>query len=486
MSGFSQKFRDELIVGFGAILISLSVFLFVWNTAGLAGLTWGGNDFIEYDILAKNVLAGHGFSLRDAPPHEPSALRTPGYPLFLALSYAVSGNTVIASLMQILLLAGFGIIGFRILLLMGLRRAYALGGALLAVIEPDVLSMSLYLISDMLFVFLLSLSLFFYLKFLSEDSIYFFLWGSAAAGLGALVRPVGILVFLFFAIVFFFKKGIRRELLYSFLAFMIFIFPWSARNFLIFGTWRLSSADTYNLYTVAAPQIISFRDNLSYAEARELLLQKFISAAEFQPLPPVDNIGYHPARAEFLLADNFEYEEWMKKETKSIFWSSPASFLKLVSLGTLEYLTQVNWLTPLEHWNILHPSYRPQKSFQQVFFEDGPGSMLTEIWSRFSCGTSCVLAFGLNGLGRIFWLAVIFFSGWGFFNEFRARKERRLPLFLVAFFIFLYSAVHIFFTGVLVQPRYRMPLVPILVGFSLSGMVTFWSFLRLKLKAHRP
>lgn len=481
MVDFLQKFRDETIIGFLAVAVSLSVFLFVWNTVGLAGLTWGGNDFVEYKILAQNFLAGHGFSLRNAPPYEPSALRTPGYPLFLAVSYAISGNTLIASLMQMLLLAGFGIIGFRILLLLGLGRNYALAAALLTVVEPDVLSMGLYLISDMLFIFLLLLSLFFYLKFFKESYFSFFFWGSAAAGLSALVRPAGIIIFLIFAAIFLFKKGIKRELLYSFLVVAVFLFPWSARNFLTFGTWRLSSADTYNLYTVAAPQIISFRDGISYADARESLLENFLASPEVKPLPPVDNIGYYPARAEFLLADNFKYDQWMKKETKKIFWSSPPSYVKFIFLGTEEYLTQVNWLTPLEHWDILHPTYRPQKSFQQVFFEEGAGGFLREIWSRFSCGSSCILAFGLSGLGRIFWLGIIFFSVFGFFKEWRKEKETRLLFFSTAVFILLYSAAHIFFTGALVQPRYRIPLVPILLGFSLSGIATFWSFLRLKI-----
>jgi 4-amino-4-deoxy-L-arabinose transferase-like glycosyltransferase len=44
-----------------------------------------------YDLLARNLLAGHGFSLQDAPPYQPDGLRTPLDPLFVAAVYALAG-----------------------------------------------------------------------------------------------------------------------------------------------------------------------------------------------------------------------------------------------------------------------------------------------------------------------------------------------------------------------------------------------------------
>ena len=58
-----------------------------------------------YDILAVNMLEGHGFSMSPTPPYEPMAARAPGYPAFLAGVYAVAGHNPDAVRVVQLLLA---------------------------------------------------------------------------------------------------------------------------------------------------------------------------------------------------------------------------------------------------------------------------------------------------------------------------------------------------------------------------------------------
>jgi 4-amino-4-deoxy-L-arabinose transferase-like glycosyltransferase len=45
-----------------------------------------------YDALGWNLLNGHGFTASSKPPYEPLVYRTPGYPAFLAMTYAVAGH----------------------------------------------------------------------------------------------------------------------------------------------------------------------------------------------------------------------------------------------------------------------------------------------------------------------------------------------------------------------------------------------------------
>jgi Dolichyl-phosphate-mannose-protein mannosyltransferase len=45
-----------------------------------------------YSQLARNVLEGHGYSDQAGPPYDPTLIRVPGYPLFLASVYAVFGH----------------------------------------------------------------------------------------------------------------------------------------------------------------------------------------------------------------------------------------------------------------------------------------------------------------------------------------------------------------------------------------------------------
>jgi len=226
--------------------------------------------------------------------------------------------------------------------------------------------------------------------------------------------------------------------------------------------------------------VIALRDGTSYGAARESLLERFLGAADPADLKSLGNVGYlydDYDRAEFLLADTFRYDQWMKRQIKEIVRSSPISYAKAVFLGTAEYFNQVNWLTPLEHWDILHPSYRPQKSVQQIFFEDGVSALLGELRVRFSCGISCVFAFGLNAAGRVLWLFVVPLALVGAAALFRVSRSRFLLISVFSFMI-AFAALHIFFTAALVQPRYRMPLVPFFFGFAFYGAMVLWGYLK--------
>ena len=50
------------------------------------------DDSKTYARIARNVLEQHSYSEAEAPPYEPTLIRLPGYPLFLAAIYKVFGH----------------------------------------------------------------------------------------------------------------------------------------------------------------------------------------------------------------------------------------------------------------------------------------------------------------------------------------------------------------------------------------------------------
>src|SRR6266852_2301290 len=50
------------------------------------------DDSKTYARIARNVLEQHSYSESEAPPYEPTLIRLPGYPLFLAAIYKVFGH----------------------------------------------------------------------------------------------------------------------------------------------------------------------------------------------------------------------------------------------------------------------------------------------------------------------------------------------------------------------------------------------------------
>src|SRR5262249_14885856 len=65
-----------------------------------------GDDSADYILLANNVAGGHGLSLSREAPFDPSAVRSPVYPVFLGLIFRVLGDSSTAVLLiQSLVLA---------------------------------------------------------------------------------------------------------------------------------------------------------------------------------------------------------------------------------------------------------------------------------------------------------------------------------------------------------------------------------------------
>ena len=74
------------------------------------GFIFSGSDFVfnygdaeGYATIARNIAEGNGFSWDKNPPYLPNGNRTPGYPLFLALSYILTGGFLLAIFIQIVL-----------------------------------------------------------------------------------------------------------------------------------------------------------------------------------------------------------------------------------------------------------------------------------------------------------------------------------------------------------------------------------------------
>lgn len=78
--------RDRWFVA--AILLASFFYMAFYNSSPIKSI---GADQVVYNRLAVNMLNGHGFSQSSAAPFSPAVARTPGYPAFLAVIYAVFG-----------------------------------------------------------------------------------------------------------------------------------------------------------------------------------------------------------------------------------------------------------------------------------------------------------------------------------------------------------------------------------------------------------
>lgn len=144
-----------------------------------------------YRVLAGNILDHGVLSLSEHAPFEPSVLRAPGYPLFVAFAYAVSARSAMfLRLVQFFLLGLTGVLLYRLTRPFVGAKISALAG-LFCVTYPSFVFQAAYHLTETLATFLAVL--FVYLTALMlqrttrQRAIAFGL--GLAAGSAALVRP---------------------------------------------------------------------------------------------------------------------------------------------------------------------------------------------------------------------------------------------------------------------------------------------------------
>ncbi len=211
------------------------------------------SDYIGYHRLALGVIENHRFACDPAGP--PEALRTPGYPAFVAVGYALFGQKLsLIILGQILLdtmtalLLFFTITGV-------LGPSIGFGSALIYAIDPFVVLFANSLGSETLFIF--SLAGGFYLLTrgcrLEPDRHPALKLGAAAVafGLAALTRPIAFYLAPLVTVVILIRyrgqawRAAKLALLFV-LFFLVTVVPWMIRNYSTFKSFSLSTSSSYN------------------------------------------------------------------------------------------------------------------------------------------------------------------------------------------------------------------------------------------------
>lgn len=205
-----------------------------------------GGDSPEYMLLAKNLVEPGVFSLSDAPPYIPSNIRTPGYPLFLALIYFVFHSFVPA------IFLGAAVAAFAAPLIYLIAREIfgekiAFGAGILTAIEPLGLFLGVSILTEGVFTPVLLLFLFCFIRYLKERQLSYLWYSAALLGIATLIRPI---TFYFWplAVPFIFYKiyktnnswrqAIKRSLIFA-LIFFVILSPWLVRNKISVDSWQI-------------------------------------------------------------------------------------------------------------------------------------------------------------------------------------------------------------------------------------------------------
>lgn len=222
-------------IALGAFLLRAAAALLVPLPARLDA------DADQYSRIAVSLLTGGGFAIL---PGDPTAGRAPGYPVFLAVIYWIAG---LNQLFTVRLIQA-AVDAVTVVLLERLGRAMfgrwvGLVAASLFALSPPLISSTTFVMSETLYTLLLVVALLAFVQAVRAGSVKHGLVAGALFGVGALIRPIGLLVPVFAAIATVALSSAvpvasRLKIGAAALAATVLVVsPWTIRNALVFKTF---------------------------------------------------------------------------------------------------------------------------------------------------------------------------------------------------------------------------------------------------------
>jgi 4-amino-4-deoxy-L-arabinose transferase-like glycosyltransferase len=214
-------------------------------------------DSFGYVRLAESLLDTQTF---------PSIFRTPVYPFFIATIYSIFGKLPQAVLIFQYLLDSLTVI-FVILIFLRIsgNTRYSYSAGLIYAINPFAIFYSNMMLSEILFTFLCSIAIYFFILSLRSFKKRYFIVSAIFLALGTLCRPISLYLPLIIAPFTLLRKfPLRKKLLHLLLFIMVFfisIVPWFLRNYQNYGRWTLSTVSDINIFYYEAPAIQMVNDN---------------------------------------------------------------------------------------------------------------------------------------------------------------------------------------------------------------------------------
>lgn len=344
-------------------LIQLLIVGYMWHTNITPSPRY---DATEYRVLAQNILHHGVFSASPTAPFLPEILRTPGYPLFLAVTYLVEAKGYFALVVHILLQLAIGAMVYQLC-----RRWLYLGYGIsvfftsLWLFDLYSIFIELQTLSDLLFSFLVCAS--FYLAILYADRRATLFASPLVLGVAIITRPQGfvlapcLIAILFCQLIRLDQKKLVYSLMAACVSLLILPACWIARNFSHTHSITISSTLEYNslvgisragdsryLDQAIASQQIHERPATDLGDGKQPFRNSWLYTSAGYPVLRaiyISMIEQHPWWQRALLQLKTLPHEWYPIAQLTVFGSLERYYTPLVY--RLLFFIDLSWLTLL-------------------------------------------------------------------------------------------------------------------------------------------
>lgn len=428
-----------------------------------------GTDQRGYHQLAVNLLEYNQLTFKEGTP--PTALRTPAYPVFIASIYFIFGNQPwIVIFFQIFLDSLSAVIIFLTYKrLVGVKVGFVSG--LIYAIDPHLILHSNSYYSETMFLFSLSLFLYFISSFFinANSKLRNLIFSAIFLGFSALIKPASaFLPYLITLYIFYIYKnrltdGLKYSILFLF-AYLIVISPWLIRNTIIYGKPFLSNSGEYNLLAINITPMEIPKRNLPQHIIEHQLRAEADSLMLKEGKLPMFNKKPSDYWEELTLQVDYNKTEFWKRIALNYIKNDPLSFFQyyfigithsLFNLGSKEFAYYLNFTEKPSTINI-----KTEQNFFRLIKKFFIEKSLIEI---------------LLGIFIALYFLVIYSSGIIGIIKIKSFKNKKvLILLLIISFYFLIVA------GAGGLARFKLPAIPfyiVFVGIGISYLFEHWKYL---------
>jgi len=470
-----------LLVGLN---IALVVARGIWHADYVPRLVQG--DTLSYATAARNLLAGHGFSVCEQPPYIPDNFRTPLYPALLAALYLVAGAQPWLMIVVQCLLSLLTLWLFVRATDVGFGADVAQLGAYVWALSPLLLTCIHSLITETAFLTLFVASWWCWLLFVMRRRWGALVCAGVLLGLATLCRPAIQYVPLILAplsalaawrAAHSWRKTLAAGLLLL-VMFGVVVAPWMARNQRALGTWKLSTADGCHYFSQSA--ILTLRAQFGHAAdvTRGGLYNVFFTHYTVSvtqepymatywnfPLAACDDpallagvraaLGPVPAGGPIGLSNYVAVSRAQLHAAVAIIMQYPAAYARCVARSTAQLLLMPPWQ---EVMRLVYPSFDAYAFAQAMAQRD---------WNHINAMPRTPVVFGIISavITTAFSVGAIGFALIGFVLMLRGKADICVKLACV-----LLPAYFMAVTGGYGEARYRVAMLPVLFALTAQGL----------------
>ncbi len=410
-----------------SLRVALFIYILLYNPSFMIQ-----PDSPTYINPAENLLEHGAFLKGSHPDLAPETVRTPGYPVFIALSYLLLGRRVESVIaLQLLLGALFPILAWKTVEELGGGERVKRLAAWLSAFDPLLLIYTVNVLTEELYALMIALTVLLTLRLVKRPSLPLLLISSLFSSFQAFVRPVGLylpfILFLYLALRRRFKEGVILLLISYAL-----VFGWMYRNYRETGVFEFSTISGANMLFYRAAYVLQFETKESWVSVQERLRRELESQAQ----------GLNEAE-KLTLAKRMGFK---------LILSHPLSALKALSRGALGVLIDPGG----SYYLVAFKAYKPGSGILNRLYELGFLRFIALLWRDYRYVFLVNFSFGL------YFLFLYIASLWGLWRN-RFNPDIWL-LFLISLYFVLISA------GPEAYSRFRVPFEILIIVLSSLGL----------------